>query len=217
MVSAALFDVDGTLVSFEFDVQGTRKALLEEMQSRGFEVGGLGLRFPTQTILDAAKGQAGEGRKYNAFRRRAYSILDKFEIESAATTSVFPGTRDELQYLKSRGIRLAILTNSGRKASSEALKKAGIGDCFEFVLTRDDTETMKPRPEGIMKAVEMLRIPSTSVYYVGDSVYDIIAAKGAGVKVVSVATGNYTIEKLRDEGSDFVVSSITELRAILGV
>ena len=56
-----------------------------------------------------------------------------------------------------------------------------------------------------------------AVYYVGDSPYDIAAARGAGVKVVSVASGNYSVERLRSEGADFAVASITEVPAVLGV
>jgi HAD superfamily hydrolase (TIGR01509 family) len=219
MVSAAIFDIDGTLVSFEFDVQGTRAVLLEEMRRSGFDSVGLGMTSPTQAILDAAKIQA-LGRKdldYGTFRKKAYSILDAFELESAPTTSAFPGTRKELDYLRSRGIRLAVLTNSGRVAADEVLRRAKLTDCFEFILTRDEIEAMKPKSDGILQALSRLRLPSESVCYVGDSPYDIMAAKGAGIKVVSVATGNYSKDRLESEGADYVITSITELRGVLGV
>jgi HAD superfamily hydrolase (TIGR01509 family) len=219
MSVAAIFDMDGTLVTFHFDVQGTRKALLDELTARGFETTGLGLATPTQQIIDAARSQAisGNERAFEDLRVRIYSILDGFELESIASASVFPGTRESLDSLKARGVRMAVLTNSGRKAAMEALTRAGLLDCFEFVLTRDETETMKPRPEGLRKAASMLGLPADSVYYVGDSPYDIAAAKHAGIKVVSVATGNYTAERLREEGADHVISSITELHKVFGV
>ncbi len=219
MVSAAIFDIDGTLVSFEFDVQGTWAALLEEMRRSGFDAVGLSLNSPTQAILDAAKTQALERKEldYVGFRKKAYSILDTFELESAPTTSAFPGTREELEYLRSRGVRLAVLTNSGRVAADDVLKRAKLTDCFEFILTRDEIIAMKPRSDGILQALSRLKLPPESVCYVGDSLYDIMAAKGAGIKVFSVATGNYPIERLKREGADYVISSISELRGILGV
>jgi len=112
---------------------------------------------------------------------------------------------------------LAILTNSGRKAASESIRKAGLDGFFEFVLTRDDTVTMKPSPEGLVQASTILEVPVDSVYYVGDSPYDIIAARGAGARIVSVATGSYSMERLRAEGADQVIPSLSELPRVLGV
>ncbi|HEV2227079.1 MAG TPA: HAD family hydrolase [Nitrososphaerales archaeon] len=219
MPVGVIFDIDGTLVTFRFDVQGTRKALLGELTARGFETAGLGLVTPTQQIIDAARSQAPSGKPeaFEELRLRIYDILDEFELESVESAIVFPGTRECLDSLRAKGVRMAVVTNSGRKAALKALGRAGLLDFFEFVLTRDDTETMKPRPEGLLKATSMLGLPADSVYYVGDSPYDIAAAKNAGIKVVSVATGNYSIEHLRDEGADRVISSITELRDVFGL
>ena len=220
MPVAAIFDIDGTLVTFKFDVQGTRKVLLQELSVRGFDTRGLGLTSPTQQILDSARAQVSSGAvvaDFEALRKKVYSILDRFELESVPSTSVFPGTREALEYLMSKKVRLAVVTNSGKKAASDALRRAGLLACFEFVLTRDDTDAMKPRPEGLMKAVSKLGLPSDAVYYVGDSPYDIEAAKAAGLKVVSVATGNYSVERLRNEGADYVIPSISELPRLLSV
>ncbi len=218
MEVAAIFDIDGTLVSFTFDAQGTRKALIAELQSWEVDTAGLGMSSPTQEILDAARARMSSGRQgeFEKLRGRLFSILDAFEMQGLATTEVFPGTRESLLGLKSSGVRLAVLTNSGRKAAQDTLRRANLQDCFEFVLTRDDTESMKPRPEGLLQAVLKLSLPKESVCYVGDSRFDVIAAKRAGVKSVAVATGSSTAELLRREGADFVVSSISEVGRILG-
>jgi len=55
------------------------------------------------------------------------------------------------------------------------------------------------------------------VYYIGDTPYDVMAARGAGVKSVSVATGNYAPDRLASERPDFVISSISELGSVLGI
>ena len=219
MAVAAIFDVDGTLVTLTFDVRGTRAALIEELSRRGYDTVGLDLSTPTQRILDAARSQKHDGgeRAYEELRMAVFAILDRFEAESVASTSLFPGTGEALTHLKSRGVRMAVLTNSGRRAASEALRRAGIEDSFEFVLTRDETELMKPRPEGLMMAASRFGLPKGSIFYVGDSLYDITAAKGAGIKVISVATGNYSMERLRSEGADHVIPSISELSRVLGV
>jgi phosphoglycolate phosphatase len=217
--AAVVFDIDGTLVTFQFDVKGTRKALIDELERRGYETSGLDLSTPTQRILDVAKEQS-PGRNdayYKEVRAAVYSILDRFETSSAATTSPFPEAAGVLRKLKAKGLHLAVLTNSGKKAASVALTRSGLGGFFEFVLTRDDTSTMKPRPEGLAMAVERLSLPREAVSYVGDSPYDIQAAKGAGVRSIAVATGNYTEERLWAEGADAVITSISGLPDVLGV
>lgn len=190
------------------------------MSVRGFDTGGLGLATPTQSIIDAAYGQVSQGRNqsdFDSLRRRFYEILDGFELASVQSTSAIPGAFDSLTYLKSKGVRLAVLTNSGRKAAASALSNAGLEGFFEFVLTRDDTDSMKPRPDGLKKGASLLGLPPGSIFYVGDSPLDVLAAKSAGLRVISVATGNYSEEWLKSEGADFVVPSLRGLAAILGV
>ncbi len=220
MPSAALLDVDGTLVTFKFDVQGTRKALIEELARAGLDTSGLTLASPTQEIIDSAGRQARSGARgvdYPSLRARLFSILDRFEEESTRDAEVFPGTRETLLYLRDRGVRLAVLTNSGRKAAYEVLRRAGIYDCFDFILTRDDVETMKPSPEGLLKALDLFSIPKAEILYVGDGLFDIMAAKRAGLKVIGVATGLYTAARLREEGADHVISSLKELPGLFHV
>ncbi|MGD0396643.1 MAG: HAD family hydrolase [Nitrososphaerales archaeon] len=217
---AAIFDMDGTLVSFKFDVQGTRVAIIEELAKRGFDTAGLGMTTPIQAMIDSAKVQVESGKvraKFDEVRARLYSILDASEMESSLLTNVFPDTRETLDYLKSRSVRLGVLTNSGRRAASEILRSAGLLDCFEFVLCREDVAMMKPRPDGLVRVISMLGMPKDRIFYVGDSRYDIIAAKQAGLRVVAVPTGNSDEARLREEGADYVISSISELPGLLGV
>ncbi len=217
MVVAAIFDLDGTLVTFKFDVQGTRRAIIRLFESQAVDTAGLGLNTPTQEMLDTAKArlQPGDQGAYAALRAKVFSILDDFEEQSVPSTSVLPRTREILVGLKATGVRIAVLTNGGRRSAIQSLGRAGLEDLFEFVLTRNETEVMKPRPEGVVMAVERLSVPRESVYYVGDSPFDIMAARGAGVKIVSVATGNYSADRLKADGADFVIHGLSELENVL--
>ena len=218
MAVAAIFDIDGTLVSFKFDAVGVRTALIGELTARGVDTSGLDLSSPTQNILDVAKERMPSGdRGYEDYRRRVFDILDAFELKDIDSTRPFPEIQGALTSLKADGVRLAVLTNSGRKAATRSLTASGLSGFFEFVLTRNDTETMKPRPEGLLQAVSLLSLPKEDVYYVGDAPYDVMAAKGAGVRSVSVATGSYAADRLAAAGADFVIASVSELNAILGI
>jgi HAD superfamily hydrolase (TIGR01549 family) len=218
MPPGLIFDIDGTLVSFRFDVQGTRSALLAEMTKMGFDVTGLSLSSPTQRIMDAVRSQIESGRvggDYLSIKARLYSILDRFEEESSSNATLFPDTVETLKLLRERSVKLCVLTNSGRRSAYQLLDKYSLSRFFAFVLTRDDVDAMKPDPEGIHKALSMLSLPKEEVLYVGDSPYDIMAAKQAGLKVISVATGNYDSERLRAEGADLVIESLKGLPGIL--
>ena len=211
MTRAALFDIDGTLVTFKFDVRGTREAMREELTRNGFDVSALGPTSPTQAIIDEAKRQCDSGSvrvSYAAVRGKLYSILDRFEAESSKESTLFDGALGALDRLASSSVRLGVVTNSGALSASAVLDRYGLRSRFEFVLTRDDVEGMKPSPAGLQKAVSMLGIGAPDVFYVGDSIYDIRAARRAGVRMVSVATGNYPADRLRAEGADHVVESI---------
>ena len=219
MAVAAIFDLDGTLVTFELDIREWRKVIIGEMDRRGFDTAGLDLDTSTQQILDNARAQVSSGdvARYDDLRHDAFSVLDSLELEGAKSASVFPAAEGVLRLLKSKGFRLALLTNSGRTGASLSLTRWGLQGFFELVLTRDDISVMKPRPDGLTMAVRMLGVPPDHAYYIGDSPYDVLASKGAGVKSVAVATGNYPAERLRDEGADYVISSLSELPGILGV
>ena len=217
---AVVFDMDGTLVTFNFDVQGTRRALLGELTSRGFDTTDLSLTSPTQAIMDSVREQILSGRvsaDLVEVRGKLYSMLDTFELDSASSTLVLPQTRETLDYLRAKSVRMGVLTNSGRRGAIAVLDRSGLKDRFEFILTRDEVEAMKPRPEGVRKASELLGVPPEKVYYVGDSLYDVQAAKDAGAKAVSVTTGNYSSQRLKERGADYVISSIAELPSILGL
>jgi len=216
MEVASIFDIDGTLVTTNFDAQATRRALLAELSSRGADITGLGMGTPTQGILDAARARMGM-EDYEDYRKKVFSILDGFELEGMAGSTPFPGAHDVLVELKAAGVRLGVVTNSGRRSAREALGRSGLTGIFEFTLTREDTRAMKPSPEGLIEAVSIVSLTPEDVYYVGDSPLDVVAAKAAGVKMVSVTTGNYSAERLRSEGADYVIASLSQLVPVLGV
>ena len=220
MTFGVLFDIDGTLVTFNFDVQGSRRALFAELAKFGFDVSKLSLISPTQSVIDAARNQVESGEvraDFASIRRRLFSILDDFELESGKSVSAFPDARDTLASLRAKSAKLGVLTNSGRRAASRILERSSLAGYFDFVLTRDDVDAMKPSPDGVYKAISLFGLPKDNVVYVGDSRYDIMAAKAAGLRVVGVATGIYTSEKLQAEGADEVVGSLADLPRALSM
>lgn len=192
--------------------------MMDELARRGFNMSGLALTAPTQEILDAARRQIAAGNvneDYEGVKKALYLILDDFETRGSQKSVPFSDTVETLNELKRRGVRLAVVTNSGRSATMGILDRHRLTSYFEFVLTRDDVERLKPDPDGLARAVSRFSLPASSILFVGDSALDILAARRAGLKMVSVATGNYGADRLRAEGAEIVVSSISELTAII--
>ncbi len=218
--AAVLFDMDGTLVAFTFDAAGTKGAIVRTLDRMGFDVSGLGEAVPTQSLIDAARAQIDAGivrADFGQVLSRVYEILDESEVGTAATAVAFTGVQETLDLLRSNAVRLGAVTNSGRSAATQVLTREGLDKCFEFVLCREDVPALKPRPDGVALAVELLGVTSDEVVYVGDSMYDAIAAKAAGVKMVGVLSGRYTEAQLRATGSDYVIRSIADLPSLFGV
>ncbi|HSO01715.1 MAG TPA: HAD-IA family hydrolase, partial [Gaiellaceae bacterium] len=87
---------------------------------------------------------------------------------------------------------------------------------FDVVVGSDDTERHKPDPAPIVHALELLGASPDDAVYVGDSPFDIRAAKAAGVHAVAVTWGGiHPRERLEGEGPDAVVDTAEELLAAL--
>ena len=215
MVRGLIFDVDGTLVSHKVDGEKLRSTTARELVRMGFDISFMDDKtLHTQQIIDRAREQIESGSvkiKFELFRAALNEALDELEMDWNALAEPIPGTNDLLDDLRTRNVRLATLTNSGRAPSEWLLKQHDLLRRFDFTLSRDDVTALKPSPDGVFRALELMRLPKAEVVYVGDSIIDVKAAKAAGIKVASVTTGRYSHERLRNEGSDYIMDSLSEL------
>lgn len=97
-----------------------------------------------------------------------------------------PGTREFLQRLSARGIRLAIATSSSRRLTEAVLAAHNIRDYFEVVLTGEDIHKGKPDPDVYLEAAERLGIPADQCLVFEDIPYGIMAAKNAHMTCIAV-------------------------------
>jgi pyrophosphatase PpaX len=88
---------------------------------------------------------------------------------------------------------------------------AGIGTYFDVVVGSDATERHKPHPDPLLHALAQLRAQPEDAAYVGDSPFDMAAAKAAGVYAVAVAWGGIH----RVEDADVLVESPGDLLGVL--
>ena len=122
-----------------------------------------------------------------------------------------PGMLDVLDRLRAEGRRLGIVTAKRRETIELAFARLPLRDRFEVVVTSDDTERHKPDPEPILHALDRLGARAEDACYVGDSPFDVAAARGAGVRAIAVTWGG-----MHDvEDADEIVSTPEELLAAL--
>ena len=163
MIKGLIFDVDGTLVSLKVDVERLRSITTKALVELGFDMSFMNEgNLYTQDIIDRAKLQVESGLVKTDFRTvttRLNRALDELEMDWNAQAEPIPGTAKVLAHFRSRNVKLATLTNSGRAPSDWLLKKHGLLHYFDFTLTRDDVPAMKPRGDGMLKAVSMMGFP----------------------------------------------------------
>jgi len=124
----------------------------------------------------------------------------------------FPGIRGCLSQLSATGYRLGIVSNSDRAWASVMLGPIG-ESLFSVILTDDDVEAPKPSPSGIRQAMAALDADPRYTYYVGDSVKDVKASRGAGCNSVILLTGHGTSGMISREKPDMVFNTFEEMAA----
>lgn len=175
MYKCVIFDVDGTLIDTEAAVKKSlQKVLFEECQRE----------YPLDS-LDFALGIPGHdtlarlGIKDIA---RANSNWNNYMNEFKASTKVFDGIETTLKELKANYVCVGVVTSKTREEFNNDFVRFGLIEYLDFVVCADDTTKHKPNPEPILKFLEISGFLCNEVIYIGDTLYDYNAAKGANVE-----------------------------------
>jgi pyrophosphatase PpaX len=124
------------------------------------------------------------------------------------------GMDDALVRLHDEGRRLGLVTAKLQRTVKLAFRALPPREIFDVVVCGDDTERHKPDPEPILLALERLGAHPRETAYVGDSPYDVAAARAAGVYAVAVGWGGmHSDDRLRAERPDVFVRTPAELLA----
>jgi len=210
MIKAIIFDLDGTLIEFKLDVYSSKNEVIHLIKRELPNIVGLDVSQPYHLMLGKVRGFVDE-KTFESIKLKVFKVLDKFEEKAVQETSLKEGARDALIELNRLGIRITLLTNSGKTATINALKKFGIIDLFEIVLSREDVEFLKPSTSGFKKMLTLLNLDASECLSAGDGLIDLIPSKALGIKFVAVAGGYNPIEKMLEHRPDYVVNSLSEL------
>ena len=125
------------------------------------------------------------------------------------TIKLYPGVEELLIKLKNEGISTGLFTSRGRYTTEFAFDLLGIQGYFDHVICGDEVKERKPSPEGLLKAMEHFNIINKEdVLYIGDSNFDYLAARNAGIKFAIV---NWSARKDTLDGEpDYVITDFNK-------
>jgi pyrophosphatase PpaX len=203
-----LFDFDGTVVDSGPIILASMRHATETVLQRSYteqelmaSVGGPGLEAQMEVF---GPGRVEElVRVYRAHNEPLHETLE-----------IFLGIEDLLIGLRDEGRTLGLVTAKRRTTVELAFARLPIAHLFETVVAGDDTIKHKPSPEPLLLALERLGASAAEAAYVGDSPYDMQAARAAGMFGVGVTWGQIH-DRDRLAGADVVVDRPEELLAHL--
>lgn len=108
----------------------------------------------------------------------------------------FPGTRDLIQRLLQDGKTLAIASSAKEDELDPLLKQAGVNDLIPTRTSSDDADNSKPDPDIVVAALQQVKAQPHDAVMIGDTPYDVAAAKRAGIEIVGFECGGWTREAL---------------------
>jgi phosphoglycolate phosphatase len=120
-----------------------------------------------------------------------------------------------LKELKSRGKKIAILSNERGYRLMMEISYLNIGDYFDVIVSAKHIKALKPNPTGLKAIMHTLKIKPDRAVFVGDMVDDILAAKLAGVSSCAVADGFDSHHKLKSMKPDYIFNGIEGLEEAL--
>ncbi len=205
------FDLDGTLLDTSPD--------LAAAVNHALALAGRPLLTPAEVepmIGGGAKEmlrqalEASGGCEPDAFRGYYKEMLRHYEAHVADLTRPYPGAVDALDALAAQRVKLAVVTNKFESLAVKLLGLIGLLDRFETVIGGDTLGpgNAKPSPAPITEMIA--RCGGGSAVFLGDSTYDIMAAKSAGIPAIAVSFGflHGPVEAL---GADVVIDHYDQL------
>ena len=206
-----LFDLDGTLID-------SGPMIIASMRHASVSV--LGVEPDEERVRAAIGGPGLVAQMRDLAPDRVDELVAAYRAHNEPLheeLQACPGMRELLRDLRAEGRRLGIVTAKRRLTVALAFARfPWLEEAAEVLVGAEDTECHKPDPAPLLYALEQLGVPPADAAYVGDSPFDIRAAKAAGVFAVAVGWGGiHPDERLEREAPDALVHSAPELHGVL--
>ena len=214
-VNAVLFDLDGTLIDsapiyyqiidIVFERLGvppvSRHTLQEAMDDGDFD-------------WDYVLPDPMKSRKQELIAEARVIIDDIAPGMFRRQIKLIPGAAETCKRIAAQGMKIGLVTSTPTDYISvklTPLRKAGVENLLQVIVTADDVVNKKPHAEPLVKGSKELKVPTEECVYVGDTRVDIRAGNAAGMKTVGVLTGFDDFDALKRENPDAIIDSIAHL------
>ena len=219
-----LFDKDGTLFDFEATYAPATAGVVRSLPtgeaqaaklaaSVGFDLAAGRFDRASVVIAGTAADMAGAWGPVIGIEPGPVlaSRIDRlFEEHSRDSMELFEDTDAVLGRLAKAGFRLGLATNDAEENGRRHLAGADIDRHFSFIAGYDSGHGAKPAPGMVLAFAQSCDVHPSRIVMVGDSVYDLHAARAGGAVAVGVATGLASVHELAPH-ADHVVGSLSEL------
>jgi len=207
MPASAILDIDGTLVDTNY-----QHAIAWYMAFREHEIYlpvwrihrhiGMG----GDHLVKALAGEEVDAEQGDDIRAAEKALY----LASIQQTSALEGARDLIEDLKGQGREVVLASSAKSQEVDHYLDLLDARELVDAWTTSSDVEETKPEPDLVLAALD--KLDTRDAVMVGDTPWDVEAARGAGVETVCVLTGGFSDEELREAGAVAVFDSIVELR-----
>lgn len=207
---AILFDVDGTLVdSNDAHVEAWRQAFAGEGH------------FFSRAEIHAQVGKGGDNLvpsllphlDQQSQERLAHAEGEIYKRDFLPGIQPFPGAKKVLKALAGRGHTLVLASSASQSELDHYVDLLDLDGLLSGTTSKDDVGSSKPCPDIFESALLLTGLPAESAVVIGDTPYDIIAARRAGIDAIAVLSGGFDEADLRECGPLAIYADVVELEA----
>lgn len=189
-----LLDVDGTLVD---SVAAHALSWHQAFADYGHEVRLIAIKrligMGGDHLVEQLTGVRKDTREFKAMSKRHGEL---FREQYLPKLGPVLGARELVLQLRRAGYQLAVASSAKHRDLALLLETANVSDLLEERATSDDAKRSKPDPDIVEAAAEKLPCRRYELVMIGDTPYDIEAARRAGIDTIAVASGGFAAEEL---------------------
>jgi pyrophosphatase PpaX len=205
-----LFDLDGTVIDSGSIILASMRHATREVLGREYEDG---------ELLAAVGGPGLEAQMHALDPERVAELVRVYREHNEPLHEELvccAGMDDALVRLKEEGRRLGVVTAKRRVTVDLAFAQVPLRHLFDAIVGGDETEEHKPHPAPLLLGASRLGAEPADCAYVGDSPFDVRAAKRAGMGAIAVTWGGiHARDRLEAEDPDAIVDTAEELLGVL--
>jgi phosphoglycolate phosphatase len=209
-IKAVIFDFDGTLAVLNIDFSLMKEQIFDLIKHYGIREEMIQEKYLLEIIDEVyqilwKKNPSGA----EDFYQKAHQILHEIEIRAAEKGNLIPGVEGTLKSLREKGIKIGIVTRN----CEDAVRKVfpNINDFCDVFVSRNSVKKVKPHPDHLTYAMELLKTSGEESMMVGDHITDIQVGKRVGMKTIGVLTGRTKKGEFEKVEADYILRDASEV------